>query len=53
MEQEKMTMNQAMKNWKKEWEEIQLCGELLRRGRAKIVVVTRKDGSRYRYTKLM
>lgn len=36
---------------RKAWEEMQLCGKLLREGKAKIMVATRKDGSTYRYTK--
>ncbi len=33
------------------WEEIQFCAKLIREGKAKIIVATRKDGSVYRYTK--
>lgn len=33
------------------WEEVRLCATLLREGKARIVIVTRADGSTYRYTK--
>ncbi len=33
------------------WEETRICGKLLREGKARIMMVTRKDGSVYRYTK--
>lgn len=33
------------------WDEARLCAELIKEGKAKIVVATRKDGSKYRYTK--
>lgn len=36
---------------RKAWEEVRLCGQLLREGKAKVMVATRRDGSRYRYTK--
>ncbi len=36
---------------RKAWEEMQLCGKLLREGKAKLMVATRKDGTTYRYTK--
>lgn len=36
---------------RKAWEEMQLCAKLLREGKAKIMVATRKDGTTYRYTK--
>ena len=36
----------------KAWEGMQLCAKLLREGKAKIMVATRRDGSTYRYTKL-
>lgn len=34
------------------WEEIMTCTALIREGKARIVTVTGKDGSTYRYTKL-
>lgn len=36
---------------RKAWDEVRLCANLIREGKAKIVVATRKDGSVYRYTK--
>lgn len=36
---------------RKAWDEIRLCAALIREGKARIVVATRKDGSVYRYTK--
>lgn len=33
------------------WDEVRMCAGLLREGKARIVVATRKDGSTYRYTK--
>lgn len=38
-------------NFKKEWNEIRLCAELIRNGKAVIKAVPKKDGSIYRYTK--
>lgn len=36
---------------RKGWEEAMLCASLIRNGKAKIMVATRKDGTTYRYTK--
>lgn len=36
---------------RKGWEEARLCANLIRKGNAKIMVVTRRDGTTYRYTK--
>lgn len=36
---------------RKGWEEAMLCASLIRDGKAKIMVATRKDGTTYRYTK--
>lgn len=33
------------------WDEMRFCAALLREGKARIMVATRKDGSTYRYTK--
>ncbi len=33
------------------WDEMQFCAKLLREGKAKIMVATRRDGSTYHYTK--
>lgn len=35
----------------KAWEEMQFCAKLLREGKAKIMVATRRDGTTYQYTK--
>lgn len=37
---------------KKEWDEVKLCADLIREGKARVFVATRRDGSVYRYTKL-
>lgn len=37
--------------FQKGWEEARLCAKLLREGKAHIMIVTRKDGSTYRYTR--
>lgn len=42
----------ATEDIRKAWEEMQFCAKLLREGKAKIMVATRRDGSTYRYTKL-
>lgn len=36
---------------RKGWEEARLCANLIREGKAKIMIATRKDGTTYRYTK--
>ena len=36
---------------RKGWEEVRMCASLIRDGKAKIMVATRKDGPTYRYTK--
>nr|DAR99011.1 MAG TPA: hypothetical protein [Caudoviricetes sp.] len=33
------------------WNEVRFCADLLREGKAKIMVAIRKDGTAYRYTK--
>lgn len=37
-------------NFEKEWNEVRLCAELIRNGKAVIKAVPQKDGSIYRYT---
>ena len=36
---------------RKGWEEARLCANLIREGKAKIMIATRKDGTTYRYTR--
>lgn len=36
-----------------EWQEVQICALLIRKGRAKIMVRKRKDGRKFRYTKVI
>lgn len=36
---------------RKAWDEARFCASLIREGKARIVVATRRDGSTYRYTK--
>lgn len=45
-------VNKIPEDFRLAWEEIMTCAALLRQGKARIVTVTRKDGSTYRYTKL-
>lgn len=48
---EKASVNVSKKIWK-DWDEMMLCVSLIRQGKAKIMIATRRDGSKYRYTKL-
>lgn len=34
------------------WDEARECADLIKKGKARIVIATRRDGSTYRYTKL-
>lgn len=34
------------------WDEVRVCATLIRKGQARIVKVTKEDGSVHRYTKL-
>ena len=36
---------------RKRWEEMQLCADLIKKGKAKIMIAKKRDGSTYRYTK--
>lgn len=38
-------------NFIEDWNEVRLCAELIRNGKAVIKAVPQKDGSVYRYTK--
>lgn len=48
----KKTEVKVREDIRKAWEEMRFCAKLLREGKAKIMVATRRDGGTYRYTKL-
>lgn len=41
----------TIREFEKAWEEVRACAGLIKSGRARIVKVTREDGSVYHYTK--
>lgn len=52
MTEEERCLYCSMDEFRKQWEEVRVCAELIRQGRAQVMIRRRPGGRKHRYTRV-